>query len=355
MEKRTIYFSNIRAIACMAIVLLHTCSLAVSSFEPTQTERMWSYIIRNCLLWAVPCFVMVTGALLLDPQKEIGFAKIWKYIRRILAALLLFSFIFAVFDTVLTPHRRVDLEMLRSWVEKVLTNGSWLHMWYLYLVLALYLMLPIERLISAHASKKELRYLLLLYFVFLSIVPTVNTLTGKNIGFYITAYTVYPFYLFLGYAIEKKFVRFSPAAAWLCLECSTVTLILLTWAAFNWHSEKIGSLCGSYAFAGVAVQAAALFAVMKQREEKWIQWREIKQWNQKENPLLKILLKIDSCSFGIYLIHVLVIQIIYKCMKFDPYNNGGVLMLFGVFAVSFLVSWGVVRVLKLVPGLKKIV
>ena len=59
--KRTPYFDKLRIIAIIAVVTIHCCgkdTLSVGSFD-------WNVInAYNCLVqWAVPVFVMISGAL----------------------------------------------------------------------------------------------------------------------------------------------------------------------------------------------------------------------------------------------------------------------------------------------------
>ena len=73
-----------------------------------------------------------------------------------------------------------------------------------YLIAALYLLLPFYRKISASLSVKDSYYLLGVYFVFLSLMPMLKTLTGKSAAFYLCVYSIYPFYFFLGDAFFQN-------------------------------------------------------------------------------------------------------------------------------------------------------
>ena len=55
----------------MAIVLLHTADASVMMYGDaiSNVPKTVSMGMVYCMMWAVPCFVMVTGALLLDPEK----------------------------------------------------------------------------------------------------------------------------------------------------------------------------------------------------------------------------------------------------------------------------------------------
>ena len=67
----------LRVIACLAIVILHTAYGAGSEFEEviTSFQHTVTMTVTNCMMWAVPCFVMITGALLLPPEKDISYEK----------------------------------------------------------------------------------------------------------------------------------------------------------------------------------------------------------------------------------------------------------------------------------------
>ena len=94
-------FSCLRAVACIAIVVLHIVYSAVLLYgnELGKWDTAISMIIVDCMMWAVPCFIMVTGALLLDPKRIITYKKLFgKYIFRIFAALILFGMLGLLFE-----------------------------------------------------------------------------------------------------------------------------------------------------------------------------------------------------------------------------------------------------------------
>ena len=136
-KRREIFFlSELRAIACIAIVILHTF-YAASVYAPDHTARIAALTTRNLMMWAVPCFVMVSGALLLDPAREVTYRKIFrKYIPRVLAALVLFSVVFQIFDDA-TGESGIQFKTILYGLQNAVTGSGWKHMWYLYLITAL--------------------------------------------------------------------------------------------------------------------------------------------------------------------------------------------------------------------------
>lgn len=153
-KRREIFFlSELRAIACIAIVILHTF-YAASVYAPDHTARIAALTTRNLMMWAVPCFVMVSGALLLDPAREVTYRKIFrKYIPRVLAALVLFSVVFQIFDDA-TGESGIQFKTILYGLQNAVTGSGWKHMWYLYLITALYLLLPFYRKIVASSTQK---------------------------------------------------------------------------------------------------------------------------------------------------------------------------------------------------------
>ena len=106
-KKRFFYLSFIRVIACISIVILHCFkySLALSqagTIKLSNSQITCSNIMLYLMNWAVPCFVMVTGALLLDNSKQITYKKLFsKYILKMALLILIFSIIFQIIDTLM--------------------------------------------------------------------------------------------------------------------------------------------------------------------------------------------------------------------------------------------------------------
>ena len=62
-----------RILAGCSIVLMYSVLTGSALFEATMTpgEVLWSKIMQNQLMWGIPCLLMITGALLLDPEREL--------------------------------------------------------------------------------------------------------------------------------------------------------------------------------------------------------------------------------------------------------------------------------------------
>ena len=304
----------------------------------TTGNRIMLISVRNAMMWAVPCFVMASGALLLDRKRTLTPKKLFgKYLFRMLIALIAFSALFSLFDCVLINHTSPSA-FVKDMLSDIFLGTGWEHMWYIYLMIAIYLMLPIYKIISANAEPKDLKYLLAVYIVGLSVLPFIETISGKKLPFYICVFTIYPLYLFLGHVLHTGVIRLPKNASGLMLLISIGIAIMLTAYAItpNPGAEetifKIKTLLNIYSYG------------------------YFRKTKNKPVPVLdSIAAELDSCSFGIYLIHMAVLKFIYAVLKFNPFNNGGTIAVIGVCIVTLAVSYVITKLLKFVPYVKTII
>ena len=324
-------FSYIRVLACLSIVLLHILFASNVYFEEemTQTEILVTKIIENMQMWSVPCFLMVSGALLLDPDREISPHKLFgRYLRRMVLALLVFTFLFQLMD-----YMAGDQDSLfTGWILNLYQGHSWAHMWYLYLMIGLYLMLPFYRMVTRQASERQLWYLTAVLVLFISVIP-MGQIAGLDNGFYIPTSIIYPAYFFLGHLLRHRDI---PAGKGMMAAAgSSVLIIVLTLLAYRDGSAGSGSMEFLFGYASILVvmQSAGMFALL----------------HRIKAPVPGILEKLDESTFGIYLVHMAGVRAIMKWGGFNPYSYGPFAFA-GIFLLIVLVSFAVVL---LYSGIRK--
>ena len=287
------------------------------------------------MFWAVPCFVMVTGALLLDPSKQVGYGKVFrKYIPRMIIALTAFSLIFRIIDILLG---KADSDTA-SWIDlgKALITGKglWAHMWYLYTMIALYLIIPVIRPFVKQNPKKEINILLVILIVFLSVLPFVTGILDIGSGFYIPVQTIYPMYLIMGYYLYNKYFD-SQSIIYLCLTGYMTGITVFTLIYINAGNETLKGLVNSYSFPITIIGAVGMFMLILN--------------NKHENKLLTL---IDDNSFGIYLMHMIPLKILFT--KVLTKENINPVMIIVTAGAAFLSSLIITAVLRKIPIIRKI-
>ena len=345
---RVLYLSRIKCLACIAVVILHTFYTA-NNYSTSTGQQSLMLSFRNAMMWAVPCFVMASGALLLDKNRILTTKKLFgKYIPRMALALVVFSVLFSVFDTLTTAPRSAGAT-LKDTLSDIFLGTGWPHMWYIYLMLAVYLLLPAYKLISDNAKAGEIKYLLLIYTVFLSVLPFIETATGKKLPFYICVFTVYPLFLFLGHALHTGIIKLPKNACGLMfLICIGIIAMLTVYSTSNAAdspkiSGRISSMLTVYSFPLYVAASIGAFGYIR------------KTRNKEVSVLDKIAAELDSCSFGIYLIHMAVLKFIYAVMKFNPFEHGGTVAVIGICIVTLVISYAITRLLKFIPYVNRII
>lgn len=156
---RIAHFDALRGLAALAVVVIHAAAMVF--LNPGVTVRDWwiADLYHAAAVWAVPVFVMLSGALLLEPAKPQtagGFLK--RRAARLLAPLVFWS----VFYLALRVHRG-DF----GWAEGLINclfGIPYVHLWYLYMIAGLYFLTPPLRSFLASASPREIKYALGLAF-----------------------------------------------------------------------------------------------------------------------------------------------------------------------------------------------
>jgi surface polysaccharide O-acyltransferase-like enzyme len=346
---RILSFSWLRILGTIAVITLHVLFTGAGIHEDdiSDTQYIVTEMIVSLTMWAVPVFLMVSGTLLLDPSREISISKIFKkYLKRVLVALLLCSVLFRIIDIVMDGEPFTLFNLLVAFKE-LFTGDGWSHLWYLYLLVGIYLCLPFFRMIARHLDRQSTVLLIVLSVVFLSVLPTLEGFDLYS-AFYIPMQTIYPFYFFLGYILKEYTVIKSDAVltssvgrnhglyrktAWTLLIVGMLLSLLFSWMSYQPGLENFSVFRNYYALP-VVMQSVGIFML-------FLHWKPAR--------LPKIVALLDSQSFGIYLLHMILVRLILRYWSFNPYLYTGpmTILLYAVLIVLILfITLGVTLLLK---------
>jgi surface polysaccharide O-acyltransferase-like enzyme len=163
------WINNLKVIALFAVIVLHTASPLLMDFKKAELNNWLVADFYNALVrFAVPVFVMITGALLLHREYEVtDFLK--RRLSRIIWPFLFWSFIYIGYswyneDIAFTG----DTWSNTSIVLHQLKYGAYYHLWYVYMLIGLYLFMPVISKFVRNATEKEILYFLLVWFMVLA-------------------------------------------------------------------------------------------------------------------------------------------------------------------------------------------
>lgn len=164
----------LKTIAIVGVVCIHISAAGLSNplgSPDWLASVFWGSLTRG----SVPLFFLCSGALLLDPNRDLTLKKLYgKRMLRLLAALFFWAMAYAVFrlamDGALSPPT------LWQAAKEVLLFRHENHLYYLHIALLFYAFLPVTRLFVRHADRRLLEYALGLWFLLGILYPTLSPL-----------------------------------------------------------------------------------------------------------------------------------------------------------------------------------
>lgn len=299
--KRTIYLDWLRIIAALAVVTIHVSAGVVNDDAQTyESPWMAGNFFESISRWAVPMFVMISGALMLSSKKEISTSVFLKTkMAKILIPLVTFSVIYYANEV-----RKGEFTYTFSdFIERLATDDIMYHLWFLYMIAGLYLITPLLKILIQHAKRKDIEYFILLWLFASVISKTLEYFLGYSFKIELFFVTQYVGYFVLGYYLYtydfqakwRILIYIGGIAGW-------ATTFFMTYHESVKLDEPLEHFWYDEHSPNVLLVAAALFMLFKSTELGGVKLPWIGN-------------VISQTSFGIYLIHVLVMQTLYE--KFD--------------------------------------
>ena len=283
-KQRTIYLDVVRVVACIMVILMHAPISGVGAEEHGPFLVLNIYLTTPC----VPLFFMVSGALLL-PCKE-GTSAIL-YLRRRLGKIIGPTVCFSLFYLANSSSSVDWMISLFSLPFSVQGHGI---LWFMYTLAGLYLLVPILSSWVREASKRELEFYLLLWFVTL-LYPYISLFLGVNTSetgvlYYFTGYVGY---FLLGYYLNTVVIRNS---WWVCFLGMAMFPLPLLNKILGWDLDFYKVFW--FLSAPVAIMTASWFIGIKCLFAQ----------KRLSRVVVSVLEQTNNLSFGIYLIHIFVMR-----------------------------------------------
>ena len=343
-KKWVSYFDALRVVAALAVVFIHVSARRWSSQDIStvqwQASNFWDGIAR----WAVPIFIMISGALMLNPEKRFSMKKLYsKNILRLVIAFVSWSLCYLLFETIVLKNYRG-----KGWALRAFISGGY-HMWFMYMIIGLYIATPVLRLIVR--DEKMTEYFLIIGIVISYILPGIRTLcsgwgfaTGNRIAEAVAAdvgvvtgamrfefASGYVLYYVLGYWLYKNKTSKKMRIVYYILGVLGLVLTFYFGLKVSLASGKKSNIFEERS-PWVLMQAMALFVFAKYHLERFGQ-----------RKLVKV---IAPLSFGIYLVHALMIEVlltwVFRGIELNYFTIP--LVAFSTFAASVLIIWPISKI-----------
>lgn len=344
LHKRNHALDITRIIAVLAVVMIHCSGIFVENYKPQMNEFVFGNLFNSIARVGVPLFLMVSGSLFLDENKEITLKNIIsKNVKSIAIVTIVWAFIYAIIHNVFFPLLTGGNISIKDTFVNIM-NGHY-HMWYLYMIIGIYIITPILKKIVCKENKEIILFLIIVLFVVQFLLPTIEKtcIQWLDISFimtwidkfhlaffdgYITYYLVGWYIVHVG--IKQKHLKF----------IYFIGLLSLMFIVF--YVQFTGNYKNAYENIGVPVFVYSISIFIALNNIKF---------NLKEKTM-KIIGSLSKLTFGVYIVHALVLDLFKNLF---PYNKYCILYIFVCFVTVSFVSFTCAYVISKISLIKKLI
>jgi surface polysaccharide O-acyltransferase-like enzyme len=346
-RKETILWIDlIRVVAIFLVVMIHVSGQVTNHWGEIPADQwLIGNVYGGIARVAVPLFFMISGYLLL-PRTESLRAFYTKRMMRILIPFVVWSLIYLGWycwnhATICTPSFVGDL---------LFVQGTYYHLWFLYALIGIYMILPVLRLmIKPDMDQRILWYLIGLWLIFQTLFTITNEFWNFTLKITPPLATGFVCYFIFGYLLGG-------------ITSSCLKIILAT---ILWMLGTLITIIGTYFFTRNSGQFDSFFYnfvsfnVILASGTAFLLLRWISERKYFASAVAQALTgALATSAFGIYLIHILVIEAVSGWIPWVHINSLIGNAIWSIPFVSILVfslSFLIVRILQKIPVLKYIV
>lgn len=353
----------LRVLACFMVVFSHSCDAFVAQFDADRASFLTGVFGGSLMRASVPLFVMMTGVLLLPVGQGYDLVSFYrKRIGRILPPLVFWSvalplLMYAYFNYInpstCNPQVAVGGYTVQQLVQRIYTfvfnfNFDTTPLWYLYMLIGLYLLMPVLNAWLMQASQRELKVVLGLWVVslflpYLKMLAPVLGYQGNYGNMELLGMcdwniygTFYYFSGFVGYLVLAYYLKRYPLQwRWSKMLAIMIPLFVAGYAiTAGGYILTQEHFPGNYAYLeivwyfngiNVFMMTLPLFAIVQKMAVRSRRW----------------LSRLASLAFGIYLCHFVFVFVCYDLydMAMLPYWVRIPCIAVTTFAIATLVAW----------------
>ncbi|MEC0246393.1 acyltransferase [Paenibacillus chitinolyticus] len=347
-SNRIIYIDLLRILSILAVIILHITATLLTSTNDFNTASWWvSNLFNSAARFAVPVFFMISGAMILRSEVKSYKTFFLKRIMPLVVSLVSWSLIYSIFTQYYLQKSTMGAgEFLLSFAYKFILDRNYIHLWFLYAIIAIYLTVPlISRMVKA-CTEKELRYYLLLWFTvsiaYRFITDSVLRITSESL--YVPIMNIPLFMGYLGYFILGYYLfhyEISLKLKNVLFNLGIVSFFLTPVATYfaSMYSGVLDEMFyGNYSVT-TFFMAAGLFILFKEKDVAI---------SARVNDKVKRLVgSISKASFSIYLIHLLIEIMVSRRTEVEGSLIETTLTLLFNLGAVFVVSYILVKILNL--------
>lgn len=293
----TQWLNNLRVIATIAVIILHSSYEIITKFNDVSLATWWTGNVYDGLMrFCVPIFVMITGALII-PKEDLLINFLKKRLSRILIPFAFWSIIYMIANLLFVffiKHKSLSFCEILDIIIHQVKYGSAGHLWYIYMIIGVYLFIPIIGRWARTCERRELEYFLLIWGI--TLFAKVPLISKFAVNIDMVNFTGYTGYALLGYYLfTEKFTNI----IWV-KKVSIIALIFgssITLFGTYFLTREAGFFVNTYydyLSPNVFIVSTGMFL--------YVRYTRLVKLN-----VITVVNFVSRYSYGIYLIHILIL------------------------------------------------
>ncbi len=290
-----VWIDNARAISSILVIATHMLGPWVYQINQFgNVNRFFILTFFTISKLCTPTFLMISGALLI--QKDYSdLTQHKRRVKRLFSSFVLWSLLYLIFYTFLNIYKgeHYTLKSYALFLKESALQGSAYHLWFMYLIIGIYLSMPLLSILCKKISKNQL----IIFFVIWGITLITNLFVEFNsIGDFISSCIGYLGYLFVGSLINKNKLneKIRIRYASIIFLVGVVSTLYLAYHQFS-ETQAVSAKTFHRLNVNIAFVTIGFFMMIKSYMYK--------------NEFIK---SISKHSLGIYYIHLFLIMIVNK-------------------------------------------
>lgn len=205
MEKRDNNMDFLRILAAFMVICQHVLAVYIHRVD-NNLEGYYEIasIFMSISVYAVPIFVMISGAFLLSDSDNKNYEYFYKkMVNKIIIPTIIWSMIYIIYTIIknyIAYGKAID-KVIYGPIINLLQGKPYTHLWYLYMIIGLYLITPILIRIKNEIDEDKFNKLAIIFMI----IGVVINLTCKL--YWILWFTEYIGYFILGYTLRNKYKK----------------------------------------------------------------------------------------------------------------------------------------------------